>query len=139
MRWKFAISSPRRARRGTTLIEAVASLALLGALLTALLLARSRVTRQMAAADRRLAAVGTADTLLNQWWQGGNLPRNSAGQTRDGFAWSTRVVRNAPAEQLGAAVLRLEVSDASPRPAMPPVVVELLVPAANNPGEDEVR
>jgi prepilin-type N-terminal cleavage/methylation domain-containing protein len=102
------------ARRGMTLVEVVASLALLASLLVGLLLAKARFTRQSALADRRIEAVRAADRLLTEWWADpARLPRHGAGRI-DGpadLSWQTSLVANPALGELGAQVVRLEIID----------------------------
>src|SRR3982751_5795038 len=101
-------------RRGMTLVEVVASLALLASLLVGLLLAKARYTRQSALADRRLEAVRAADRLVTEGWGGPTrFPRRGAGRI-DGpndLSWQTDLVANPALGELGAQVVRLEVID----------------------------
>jgi hypothetical protein len=104
-----------------TLVEVVASLALLASLLVGLLLAKARYTRQAALAERRIEAARAADRLLAAWWADPpRFPRRGAGQI-DGAAdlsWRTSLVANPTLGELGAQVVRLEVLD--DRPTAPP-------------------
>lgn len=104
-----------------TLIEVVASLALLASLLVGLLLAKARYTRQSALADRRIEAVRAVDRLLAAWWaEPARFPRRGTGPI-DGAAdlsWRTSLVANPTLNELGAQVVRLEVID--DRPGAPP-------------------
>src|SRR5688572_8212504 len=100
--------------RGMTLIEVVAGLALMATLLVALLQAKVGHARQANLADRKLAAVATADRLLTYWWsEPGRFPIESTGRLRDDprFAWRTGLVRNKSAEELQLDVVRLEIID----------------------------
>jgi prepilin-type N-terminal cleavage/methylation domain-containing protein len=135
-------------RRGMTLIEVVAGLALLATVLTLVFAARGHVARQQVRADRRLAAVAAADGLLADWWQRpAEFPRAGSGPVpgHPNLAWHTEVVRNAAVEALGTEVVRLAVSGASPGggPDQPVVTVEVALPpivspAAPAPGSVQV-
>src|SRR5215210_5494241 len=106
-------------RRGMTLIEVLAGLALLAGLLVGVLAVKSRCARQWTHANRRLAAVAAADALLSAWWQEpASFPRSGAGTVEGnaGLAWRTRVVPNAQVNALGATTVRLEVSGAAGSP-----------------------
>jgi len=97
-----------------TLVEVVGGLGLLATLLVALLMAKARYTRQSAVADRRLRAVAAAESLLVGWRQDArSLPRNGGGGVagEEGLVWRTRVVPNAEVNEMGAAVVRLEILD----------------------------
>ena len=113
-------------RRGLTLIEVVAALALMATLLVAVLTIKAALTRRRAAADRRLRAVAAADALLTQWWADpATFPVGRSGPVAadPSLAWSTRVLPNPVAARLGGRVVRLDVRD-------PAVVlsVDLLLP-----------
>ena len=100
-----------------TLVEVVASLALLASLLVGLLLAKARYTRQSALADRRLEAVRAADRLLSEWWADpARFPRRGAGRVDvvSNLAWQTSLVANPTLGELGAQVVRLQIIDDRP-------------------------
>ena len=59
---------PTLGARGLTLVEVVAALALLGTLLSAMLLARGRYVRQNMRAQESVEAVAVTDALLEQWF-----------------------------------------------------------------------
>lgn len=103
--------------RGLTLIEVLAGLALLAALLMTILTARSRAALQWSRANERIRAVEAADRLLSEWWQDPkSFPRAGEGVVAgvDGFRWRTRIVRNRVAERLSTEVVRLEVGRITP-------------------------
>lgn len=130
MKTRFTSCSQRWGRRGLTLIEIMAGLAILGSLLVALLLARGRCQRQWDLANRRLEAIAAAEALLAQWWQDpALLPRSAAGTLAEPstLAWRTQAVANGPVESLGAAVVRLEILDRQSRAAVL-ASVEVVVP-----------
>ncbi len=119
-------------RRGLTLIEVVAALALMATLLVAVLAIKSGLTRRRAAADRQLRAAAAADGLLTAWWADpatfpvgrfGPVPSDPA------FAWATRVLPNPAAARLGGRVVRLDVRDA----AAVVVSVDVLLPPEAKP------
>src|SRR5438876_3770040 len=101
MRWHLPPSSTRsrrRARRGTTLIEVLAGLVVLGTLLVSVAVARARFVHQLADAERRLRATRAVDTMLGTWFAGPTpaVPTAAEGSL-DGaadFAWRTRLVPN---------------------------------------------
>jgi Tfp pilus assembly protein PilV len=127
-----SIPSSRRSRRhrGTTLIEVLAGLVVLGALLVSIAIARARFAHQQADADRRLRATRAADAMLATWFAGPTpaVPLAAAGAL-DGapeFSWQTHVLPNRSAATLGAVVVRLDVIDRSmPKAAV--MSVDLLV------------
>jgi hypothetical protein len=111
-----------------TLVEVVGGLGLLATLLVALLMAKARFTRQAAAADRRLQAVAAADALLSGWHQNPRMLPRSGGGVVSGdaqFSWRTQRVANAPVNDMGAAVVRLEILDDRSEAAANPVVTSV--------------
>src|SRR5690349_364983 len=58
------------ARRGTTLVEVIAALVILGTILAAMLIARGRFVRQDVQARRKIEAVRALDTLVDGWMNG---------------------------------------------------------------------
>lgn len=108
----------------------LASLALLGSLLAATLIARGQMAHQWLAAQEKLEAVEAAGLLLEDW--DGNVPRQDQGRIEDtNLSWRTRPAASQPLEDLGVEVVRLEVSDATDgRGASMLVSVELLAPMA---------
>ncbi len=121
-------------RRGFTLIEVLAGLVLLGTLLAAATLAKSRFTRQLADADRRIEAVDAADQLLTGWWSDPqSLPRSGSGTApgADGLIWQTRTATYAAHPAFEVAVTRLEIYDQRAQVGDAPIVaVDVLVPEA---------
>ena len=101
-----------RLRRGLTLIEALAAMAILGAVLAGILTANARMSVQAARASRRVEACRIADELLNAWWpKRDELPRSAGGQVKDrpGWTWRTRVVDSKAASDMNAEVVALEI------------------------------
>src|SRR5436190_17546 len=117
------------ARRGTTLVEVIAALVILGTILAAMLIARGRFVRQDVQAKRKIEATRALDALVGGWMNGpvsaiplqatGSFP-NASDQT-----WSTRLIRDPSAEEIGARVLRVDVFDRSER--RPIVTLDLLI------------
>jgi type II secretory pathway pseudopilin PulG len=96
-----------------TLVEVVAGLALLGSLLSGILLATSHSARQARLAERRREAVTAADALLADWWRDArSFPHRASGTTADAFAWRINGTANPVAARLGGSVVRLELFDA---------------------------
>jgi len=119
-------------RRGLTLIEVVAALALMATLLVAVLTIKAGLARRRAAADRQLRAVAAADGLLTAWWADPpSFPVGRSGPvpTDPALAWSTRVLPNPPAARLGGRVVRLDIRD----PAVVLSVDVLLPPPGEGP------
>lgn len=123
-----------RSPRGLTLIEVLASLALLGTLLVALVQARGDHLRQWTLAQRKLEAVDAAERLLEAWWADpATLPRSGSGTLDGGWRWRTQV-REAPAlehEALHAELVRLEVLEAEGPKVL--VTIDLFVPRPPEP------
>lgn len=123
-------TSLRRSRRALTLVEVVAALAMVGVLLTTLLTAQARFTRQWQRAERRIEAVAAADRMVATWWaEPSAIPRRAGGEVAGGkaFAWRTTVVDDSAARQLGGEIVRLDIVDLHDREAAP-VVVDVLLP-----------
>jgi len=96
----------------TTLVEALAGMAILGGVLVTMLMGQARLVAQQARADERLEACRLADRLLEDWWQDpDSFPRNDSGAvsgTRS-WQWRTQPVANEEAEAVGAEVVALEL------------------------------
>lgn len=129
--------SPSPRRRGLTLVEVVAAIAILGTLLVGVLSAKSRFTRQFRDAQRREQAVRAADVLLESWWADvKHFPRNDHGvvENQPTLRWQTETRDDPQCRLLLAQVVRLTIQDtASPIPGADTdraalVVVDLLVP-----------
>jgi prepilin-type N-terminal cleavage/methylation domain-containing protein len=128
-------------RRGLTLIEVVAGLALLSVLLVAVLTAKARATRQWINSARRLEATAAADRLLTRWWPDrAHFPRDAAGRVPgdSGLFWRTSTVRNDAVNSLVASVVRLEVLDGRTNPPVTLSSVEIVLddaPQASTSGQ----
>ena len=99
---------------GLTLIEVSASLALLGTLLTSLIIAHGKHQRQLRLAEKRLIALDAADHLLRSWQA--NLEPVRHGMSgvipgRPPLRWHVRGIVVEGAERIGAQVLRLELRE----------------------------
>jgi len=123
-------TSRAKSRRGTTLIEVLAGLVVLGTLLASMAVARGRFMRQWADADRRLQAVHGADALLARWLASpaSHVPAPSSGALdgAPGFTWRTTVMRDRGATSLGAFIVRLDVFDADVSRQKPVLSVDFL-------------
>src|ERR1700712_4185437 len=108
------ICRPRRARRGTTLIEVVLGLVVLSTLLVSVAIARGRFARQWADADRRLRLVRAADELIATWLAPSPQPvpigRGTLVSEKDA-TWRTRILPDRGAASLNAVVVRLDLYD----------------------------
>jgi hypothetical protein len=121
------------ARRATTLVEVLLGLVLLATLLVSVLGARAGAARQTVLARAREDATRAADRLLTRWWADpATFPRGATGVVPDApeFSWRTSVTDNPSAQDLGAAVVRLEITDTRPQADAPDVLVaiEVLLP-----------
>jgi prepilin-type N-terminal cleavage/methylation domain-containing protein len=132
--------------RGLTLIEVVASLALLGTLLVTILMARQRYTRQWNLAVSKAEAVDVADQMLTQWWNNPQtLPHEGRGDVagHSDLTWRTRTINSQEADALNARIVRLEVLPRSTPQGragraqdMPLAVVDILLPKPEEPGDE---
>jgi prepilin-type N-terminal cleavage/methylation domain-containing protein len=117
-------------RRGTTLVEVIAALVILGTILSALLIARGRFSRQKLVAQRRLEAVHALDQLIDHWMTGpaSAVPVQSSGALSDSSnqIWRMHLVPNPAAARLGTRVVRVDVIDPSLRE--PILTLDLLLP-----------
>src|SRR5688572_15480186 len=106
-------TTSRERRRGATLIEVLAGLVVLGVLVTSVTLARARMARQWADAERRLAAARALDAMVATWFDGPGetIPVAGAGELAGaaGCTWRTTLYGDAAARELGAGVVRIEV------------------------------
>lgn len=111
------ISSEHYVKNGFTLIEVLASIALLGVLLSTTLVAIGRHTKQARAAQNRIEALGVADNMLRVWLVENEGQIEAKEGTVAGHAdWYWQVVgQQAPGlEPLGAHIGRLEILSHSP-------------------------
>lgn len=106
---------------GLTLVETLAGMALLGTLLTAILIADARLKVQSRHAQQRIEACRIADALLDGWWKDrSKFPRMDSGTVNEsGWRWRTHVLENDHAEALNAQMIALEIHapDEPDRPA----------------------
>ncbi len=119
-------------RRGMTLIEVVAGIALLGTILTTTVMAQARLLRQHQRALVKLQAVEAVDRLLMQWSVAREeIPVESSGVLLDTpeVTWKTRIGRAKTDGPLSVAIVELVASAANDPPGIPPLVrVELAIP-----------
>ena len=103
-------------RRGTTLIEVLAGLVVLGTLLTSVAMARGRFLRTWADADKRLRAAKAADVMLEKWLAGPSdaisVPASGSLDGSPGCTWRTVLLRDPSAAKLQAVIVRLQVYEA---------------------------
>ena len=133
-------------RAGLTLIEVVASIAILGTILVGVVLAKARYTKQSALAERLLQASQAADELIAGWWgspDGVPVGRQGALEGGHHLRWETRVVPNPAIESLGARVVRVQILDNSSGSAVmgneASVTVDLVLPVARGPEPEPER
>lgn len=103
-----------RSRRGLTLIEVLASLAILGSLLVIIVQSRSSHVRQWHQAQLKSEAVHAADRLLRSWWSNpAALPSNDTGTWEERWRWRTSIVATPALKDaaLEAQLVRLEISE----------------------------
>ena len=102
----------RRARGGITLIEVVAGLALLGGLLTMMLVAAGKLERQQRVSESKLNAVAQLDRLVSGFFSNGfpNLPSSGQlDQENKRWVWRLQAVQNEVVP--GCSVVRFSVID----------------------------
>ena len=132
---RTTLANPAR-RRGLTLVEVAAGLALMAGLLVAMLAIKSRAARQLSDADRHLRGVAAADGLLSRWWADpSTLPVDASGTVPadPALTWQTRMSDAEPAlARAGLRVVRLVVSDPRTPAGTSPVLasVEVTLPPA---------
>lgn len=129
--------------RGLSLIEVVASIALMGVLLVGIVTARAKHLHQVTVAERKLAAIDAADTLIASWFatpvseeQPSHVPRDGEGAVAevDGMWWKTRMVdalgTTDDRERLEIDVVRLTITDTHAQTGeyIPILAVDLVVP-----------
>lgn len=121
----------------------MAALAILGSLLVAAVLAKSRLHRQGSAAEARLRCVAAADELLAAWWQDlERFPRSAAGPVPADprLSWRTRVLDDEPIKGLSSQIVRLEILDArAGSNNSPALTLDVLLPKPAGEGSDEAK
>jgi len=116
-------------RRGLTLIEVVAAIAILGTILVGVVLARARHTRQLASAGRIQLATRLADDQLTAWWaspQGVPIGESGVFEAEPTLTWRTREVVDDTMADLAARVVRVEVRDTRSTPGRALAAEQLL-------------
>ncbi len=102
----------RQRQAGSTLVEAIVSMAILGSLVVSIVVAAGRMTAQTGLANERIKACRLADQLLEGWWADrDSFPVQSAGIFADEtlWRWRTSIVEKRNAEVLQADVVALEI------------------------------
>lgn len=129
---KSVRSWPAAARPAMTLIEVLAGLALLAALLGGIVSVKVRWARQARVTEQRRLAIRASDELLSAWWLDlGAFPRSSQGLApgRPGLMWRTEPLANPSVVALGGEVVRLDVRDVLAAEDAPPLArVEVVIP-----------
>lgn len=129
--------SSRPWRRGLTLVEVAAAMALLGTLLVSVLLAHAKLRGQETRAGQFLEAQRLADKLLATWWENlDEFPREDQGDVPGAAAWSwrTRRVPSPEAKAIEAEIVAVELfcarddHDTTSVTRKPAVRVEVLLP-----------
>jgi type II secretory pathway pseudopilin PulG len=103
-------------RPGITLVEVVAGLALLGSLLTMMLVAAGRLARQQRVAESKLLAVAELDRLISGFFSNGfpNLPSGGKLNDNERMAWQLRKVNMETIP--GCSIVRLSIVDQGQNP-----------------------
>jgi type II secretory pathway pseudopilin PulG len=98
-------------RVAITLTEVVVGLALMGSLLTIMLVGAGRLERQRSAAEAKLEAVAALDLLISGFFSNGfpALPSEGALPVKDGWMWTMSRVNIAAPE--GCTVTRFAIVD----------------------------
>jgi len=132
MCWPNHTRAVTRVAKATTLVEALAGMAILGGVLVTMLIGQARLVAQQARADERLEACRLADALLESWWRDRDrFPRNESGTisgTRS-WQWRTQPVANDEAVAVGAEVVALELRREDAAQEQPSLRIEVLLAA----------
>ena len=90
---------------GTTLIEVLAAIALVGTLLTSVILAHAQHMRQLHHAERALAVSRSVDAMLAQWWvPPATSPEDEQDAAADTESRAPSTVRDTETPQLPTAI-----------------------------------
>ena len=123
-----------RSSAGLTLIEVIASMALLTTLLVGIVCAEGRHARQIRAAKERIGLVHQVDQLLSQWLKTDKvIPREATGLLpgSDQYVWQTHLLSDSANFDLQVEAVRLEVrprTDLNSQRSL--LTIDLAVPAA---------
>jgi len=112
-----------------TLVEAVVGTTLLATVLVSILLTAARLRRQSVKTQQTVTACRIADGLLEGWSGNNGLPRNGSGDVREhrGWRWRTRTPESKQADEMGAAVVSLEILAPDSPDDSPAASVQVLV------------
>ena len=106
-------------------------MAILGSLLTGIVLAQARLTVQSRRTIQTRQACQLAEGLLSLWWEDEVIiPRNSSGNIADppGWRWQTYVYYTEQADDLGAEVMRLNLFGPGSAENETTLSIEVLLP-----------
>ena len=101
----------RQVRTGITLTEVVVGLALLGSLLTIMLVGAGRLERQRSAAEAKLEAVAALDRLISGFFSKGFPTLPSEGELPGRSDWMWKITRVDTATPEGCSVARVAIVD----------------------------
>ena len=105
---------PTRPRKGLTLVEVIAGLALMASLLSTMVVAYSAHLRQHRNAQRKVLAVELLDRKLEEWRRTSQpIPVPAEGDFLDKpeFHWRSELVPNSTLHQFFGEVVRIEVRE----------------------------
>ncbi len=117
--------------KALTLVEVLAAMAILGSLLTGIVLAQGKLSIQSRRTMQTREACQLAEGLLSLWWEDEVIiPRNSSGEIGEpaGWRWQTFVYYSDQADDLGAEVMRLNLFGPGTHENKPTLSIEVLVP-----------
>lgn len=114
---------------GLTLIEVIASIALLGSILVSMLLAHSRLVRQSVRAERTRQATTLADDLLADWFVNGTVPLSGSGTipNHPEFRWEVRPIQGIRSLPVEASIVEFQVRENRSDARKPLFSTELLI------------
>jgi prepilin-type N-terminal cleavage/methylation domain-containing protein len=122
----------RTVRRGLTLIEVLAALAILSVLIGALLEIGLRSRSQLIRAEQLRSVIGASNMLLERWYEQGGPPLRDQGVLpigRHTYVWRTRPTNTADdLLRIGVRQVRLEVLAADQKPLLSVELVRLALP-----------
>ena len=122
--------SRRSSRRGLTLVEVLAGIALMGTLLTSAIVASGRHSRQMRVAREKQYAVKALEDYLGLWAQGEFSETGAPTQLTDRFRFETEYIYGRGSELLNLDVRRVQVFSVLSGQKL--CSVEIVVPGGGN-------